>query len=175
MPTAPSKGPRSPLARSLANAAKQPPDPNLPIMCVLELRGHANILPAQADGIRQKALDLLEACEAAGIPLSGGFQPAGEEPPPLSPPEITVTGLDPISVVCGAADFPLHVLGTGFTSTSIILFNLSEEPTVFVSDRELTTICKASLATTPVTVPISVVGATASVDFTFLPAAVRKA
>jgi hypothetical protein len=174
MPTAQRKGPRSPLGRDLATPLKPPVDPNVPIMCVVELHGHANILPAQADVIRQKSLDLLEACEAAGIPLTGGFQPVGEELP-LVEEIATVTGLDPTSVLCGAADFPLHVLGTGFTSTSVILFNLSEEPTVFVSDRELTTIVKASLASTPITVPVSVVGAAASVDFTFLPAARRGA
>lgn len=96
---------------------------------------------------------------------------------PIGPDAVvtpTVTGVAPASAVCGGADITLHVLGTGFTTASVILFNGGQEPTTYVSGTELTTIVKPSLALNPVVVPVSVVGAPSAVDFAFT-AASRKA
>jgi hypothetical protein len=48
----------------------------------------------------------------------------------------------------------MHVYGSGFTATSVIMFNGGVEPTTRVSATELTTIVKPSLATVPVVVPV---------------------
>lgn len=51
----------------------------------------------------------------------------------------TVTSLVPNSAELGSPSFVLHVHGTGFKSNSIIVFAGQEEPTTFVSDKEVTT------------------------------------
>lgn len=81
--------------------------------------------------------------------------------------EPIVTGCTPSTAVCGGADFTLHVVGSGFTPSTVILFNGGEEPTTYVSASELTTGVKPSLVLAPVVVPVSVVGADTSADFTF--------
>ena len=50
----------------------------------------------------------------------------------------------------------LHVHGSGFTATSVITFNGGDEVTAFVSDTELTTGVKPSLAQAEVDVPVTV-------------------
>jgi predicted RecA/RadA family phage recombinase len=85
----------------------------------------------------------------------------------------TVTSVAPATAVCGGPDLTLHVSGTGFTESSVILFNGGEEPTTYVSATELTTLVKPSLAVNPVVVPVSVVGAPTAVNFTFTPGAAR--
>jgi hypothetical protein len=100
------------------------------------------------------AQSLLDAGYAVLAPLEEG-------PPP------EVTSLEPTGAICGGPDLTLHVLGTGFTEASVILFNGGEEVTVYVSPTELTTIVKPSLAPLAVVVPVSVVGALTAVDFAF--------
>jgi hypothetical protein len=90
----------------------------------------------------------------------------------LNPPApvgvaVTVTGLDPDTAAMDDPDLTLRVLGTGFTPDTVILFNNGEEPTVFVSDTEVTTGVKPSTASSPGRVPVSVLGAAESFDFTF--------
>lgn len=69
----------------------------------------------------------------------------------------TVTSLNPSSVAIGAEPFDIHVMGTGFNQSSVILFNGLEEPTTHVSDTELTTGINMPLWTAPAVVPVSVV------------------
>ena len=84
-----------------------------------------------------------------------------QESPPI------VTGCTPSTAVCGGADITLHVLGSGFTASDVILFNGGEEPTTYLSASELTTGVKPSLVLAPVVVAVSVDGAETSADFTF--------
>jgi hypothetical protein len=87
----------------------------------------------------------------------------------------TVTGITPTTAVCGGPDVTLHVQGTGFTPATVILFNGLEEPTVFVSATDVTTVVKPSLFLVPADCPVSVVGAgSAPVTFSFT-AALREA
>jgi hypothetical protein len=82
-----------------------------------------------------------------------------------------VDSLDPSSVELGSPSFDIHVMGSGFTPESVIVFNGYEEPTVFVSDSELTTGVNMSVWLAPAEVPVSVgsVGVQSeSVMFTFL-------
>jgi hypothetical protein len=79
-----------------------------------------------------------------------------------------VTGITPTTAVCGGPDVTLHVQGTGFTPATVILFNNLEEPTVFVSATDVTTLVKPSLFLVPADCPVSVVGAGGSaVTFSF--------
>jgi hypothetical protein len=50
-----------------------------------------------------------------------------------------LTGLTPASVALGAANFTLHVHGTGFGAGAVIVFAGQDEPTTVVSDTEVTT------------------------------------
>ena len=96
---------------------------------------------------------------------------AGQTKPP------TVTGLTPSSAVIGTPSFDLHVNGTNFTPTSVIVFNGGEEPTVFVSDKELTTGVNMDTVSGPVTVPVLVSSNGIYSDpmmFTFSEATARK-
>lgn len=82
----------------------------------------------------------------------------------------TITSLTPSSVVLGSPSFDLHVIGTGFTSSSIIVFNGSEEPTTYASATELTTGVDMSTAVTPIVVPVAVLNdgvMSDSMDFAF--------
>lgn len=81
---------------------------------------------------------------------------------PLTPPvapdvAATVTGLSPDTAVAGdAADIEMSVMGEGFTSASVIIFNGLEEPTTFVSAAQLTTGVKPSLFVVPADCPVGV-------------------
>jgi len=67
-----------------------------------------------------------------------------------------VTSLNPATVVIGSPAFDIHVMGTGFTPASVIMFAGLEEPTVFVSETELTTGVNMPLWTNPADVPVAV-------------------
>lgn len=87
----------------------------------------------------------------------------------------TLTALVPATARIGDPSFLLHAHGTGFTPSSVILWNGSPEPTTVVSATELTTIVNMVTATTPVTLPVAVqtadVHVTASLPFELQPAA----
>lgn len=94
---------------------------------------------------------------------------AGE---PVAP---VVSSLNPNSAVLGSPSFTLRVLGSGFTPSSVIIFNGGEEPTTFVSPTEITTGVNMGTAGVAVAVPVKVRNAngleSAPVDFTFSEAA----
>jgi len=68
-----------------------------------------------------------------------------------------VTSINPSTAALGSPSFTLHVMGTGFTSTSVIMWNGSEEPTIFVSASELTTEVDMSTAAVAIDIPVAVV------------------
>ena len=57
----------------------------------------------------------------------------GTNPPPV------LSSLQPASAALGAPNFTLHVIGTGFAASDVIVFAGQDEPTTFVSATELTT------------------------------------
>lgn len=73
-----------------------------------------------------------------------------------SSPFPIVASLNPSSAQLGSPNFTLHVLGTGFTPTSVIIWNGSPEPTVYVSDSELTTEVDMSTAQVAIDIPVAV-------------------
>lgn len=88
----------------------------------------------------------------------------------------TATALVPTSATIGDPSFTVHVQGTGFTPSSVILWNGLEEPTTVVSPTELTTGVNMPLWTAPAVVPVTVqTGGVHVTDppltFEFLPAA----
>jgi hypothetical protein len=115
--------------------------------------------------------------EGAG---QGGGGEAGGIGTEYETPEIEE--LEPDEVEAGSAeDITMHVHGTGFTDKSVITFNGLDEPTVFVSENEVTTIVKPSLFTVPAVCPVTVKNGgyeSEEVEFEFLepevPAATRK-
>jgi hypothetical protein len=96
------------------------------------------------------------------IPAGSTFELDIGDPP-------TLTSLSPDTAVSGDPDFILTCTGTDFTSGSVIMFGSEDEPTMMVSDTELTTGVKPSLFA-PAIVPVTVrTGKFTSdpVDFTF--------
>jgi len=87
--------------------------------------------------------------------------------PPVIP---TISVLTPNTAECGSADLEMKVTGTGFTPTSVIVFNGHDEPTDFISDTEVGTGVKPSLFAVPATCPIKVrdtAGVSNSLNFDF--------
>jgi hypothetical protein len=81
-----------------------------------------------------------------------------------------LSSLSPDTAVSGDPDFVLSCAGTGFRSSSVIIFGNEDELTTFVSDTEVTTGVKPSLfAPAVVSVKIRTPGLpdTDSIDFTF--------
>ena len=106
----------------------------------------------------------------ANVTIKGGEVPlivdSIEEAQAAAP---KVSGIAPDTVETGAADLTLVVTGSGFTAASVIIFGVNDEPTVFVSNTEISTVVKPSLFV-PDTVPVSVRNGPAhsgAVDFTF--------
>ncbi len=90
----------------------------------------------------------------------------------VEPPALT--SLSPAEVQIGAEPFDIHVMGSGFTPTSTILFNGFVEPTTFVSEGELMTGVDMTVWLTPAVVPVAVVNGDIQSDplyFEFLPSA----
>lgn len=78
---------------------------------------------------------------------------------PDSLPTPVVSSLVPATAVIGAANFTLHVHGTGFTPGCKIVFNGYEEPTTLVSVTELTTGVNMAVWTAPsLPLPVAVRG-----------------
>ena len=78
--------------------------------------------------------------------------------PPVSPAFITapvLSGLSPDNAESGSADLTLSCLGSGFTSSSVIVFGQEDEPTTLVSESEVTTIVKPALFV-PDVIPVTV-------------------
>lgn len=90
-----------------------------------------------------------------------GSSLAGPIPETITPPDPalapTIVSLDPDTAVLGSADFTLRVLGMNYTEQSLIIFAGQEEPIVFVSAEEITTIVKPSLGWGAVTLPVQVI------------------
>ena len=64
--------------------------------------------------------------------------------------------LDPPTAEMGAAPVTLRCIGSGFTTTSQIVFNSGEENTTYVSETEVTTEVDPSTASGPWTIPVLV-------------------
>lgn len=96
---------------------------------------------------------------------------AGPAPVPV------VSSLSPSSAVLGSPSFDLHVLGSQFSPTSVIVFAGHDEPTFFVSDGELTTGVDMSVWNGPDALPVCVRNADGVTSdpllFTFTVAATR--
>jgi hypothetical protein len=74
----------------------------------------------------------------------------GEVPAP------TVESLNPPSAALGDPNFTLHVLGSGFTPDSVIVWNGGEEITTVVGTTEATTEVDMSTATVAMPIPVLV-------------------
>lgn len=84
-----------------------------------------------------------------GVPVD-----PGAPVPDVAP---VISSLSPASAVAGdATDITLIVTGSGYLTNSIIMFGGLDEPTVIVSDTELSTIVKCSLFVNPDDVAVNV-------------------
>jgi hypothetical protein len=91
----------------------------------------------------------------AGVTVQGNEAPVIGTKDTVDAPPI-LTQLVPSAAAIGDPPVVMTVNGSGFTSQSIIVFNGGDEPTTFVSDTELSTVIKPSLASAPGTVPVTV-------------------
>jgi hypothetical protein len=92
---------------------------------------------------------LAETLRAIGFVSIDGWTDA-----PTTPPAIA--SLSPDTVVLGAADFDVHVLGSGFGLDSVIVFNGHDEPTTITDDGDVSTGVDMSVWLAPATVPVQV-------------------
>jgi hypothetical protein len=88
-----------------------------------------------------------------GEPVEGLPAPE-EEPVPAADP--VLDSIEPESVDLGSPDVTVFFRGSGFTATSVIVWNGGDEPTGYVSETELTTVVKPSTASGAIDVPVSV-------------------
>lgn len=101
----------------------------------------------------KEVLDLCCSDSASAKKAYAAIQFILSTAPPVAP---IVTSLEPATAVIGDPSFDIHVIGTGFTPDSVIVFNGFDEPTTFVSDTELTTGVNMPLWQAPAVVPVSV-------------------
>jgi hypothetical protein len=73
---------------------------------------------------------------------------------PVVPP--VVNSLNPGSTTIGDPSFDIHVIGTGFTPESVIVFNGFDEPTTYVSATDVSTGVNMDVWLAPATVPVAV-------------------
>lgn len=129
-----------------------------------------NVNPS--DPYPQSLTDFLATIAEGGVSNdgsegSGGGNGGGGEdlPPPV------VDELVPATAELNSPDVTLHVMGSGFVAGSVIVFAGQDEPIVFVSDEEITTIITLSLPWGAVKVPVFVRNPdgqeSASLDFEF--------
>lgn len=131
---------------------------------LVNVRGHGIMPDASVPALQAAVTRISDLAAEAGFPLRVDCVVTEPDTPAAIP---IVSSVVPASAVCGGPDVTLHVHGTGFVGTSVILFNAGAEPTTYVSATEVTTVVKPSLASAAITVPVSVAGATTAADFTF--------
>ena len=73
---------------------------------------------------------------------------------PITAPAIA--SLSPDTVALGAADFDVHVLGSGFGLDSVIVFNGHDEPTTITDDGDVSTGVNMAVWQAPASVPVQV-------------------
>ena len=93
---------------------------------------------------------------------------------PVASP-LRLLALEPDTAELGSEDITLHARGSGFQVGATISFSGNDEPTVYVTSEDVTTIVKPSLGWGAVSLPVYVRnpdgGLTAELDFTFTEAA----
>lgn len=87
----------------------------------------------------------------------GGGSSANVTPPP-PPPPILLSSISPIVAMQNSGDFTLTAHGSGFTSSSAIVFNSVSEPTSLVNSTELTAHISNSGVSQPGTFQVGVSG-----------------
>ena len=75
------------------------------------------------------------------------------EPGELAP---VLTSLSPATAVVGSANPTVHIMGTGFTAESVLVWNGTDDTSVYVSPTELTTLVDMTTVTGASTVPVKV-------------------
>lgn len=98
----------------------------------------------------QPALVVQSQAVFALLPGPGTWRDTPYPPPP------GLTSLNPTTAMLGGPNFTLHVLGSGFSPTSVIVWNGADEPTTFISESEVTTDVDMSTATVAMDVPVAV-------------------
>ncbi len=103
--------------------------------------------------VRGVAITLVIAALMLVVSGCGGTQ---KNPAPPPPPAITVSTLVPSFVVAGGTNFSLFVNGSGFTSSSVVLWSGNAVPTTFGTSAILTASISSALIAAPGTVTITV-------------------
>lgn len=100
----------------------------------------------------------IEVHDWDGTPLQHphGEPDRPELPPPTQAQAPAITSLSPNTAVVGGPDLTMTVVGSGFTSGSVIVWNGSDEPTTVVSATQVSTGVKPSTASGPWAIPVAV-------------------
>lgn len=139
------------------------PDPFAPVL--LKSRSLA-VSEEQSDYLKQildRACSDSRFAQKAFVAITGVLT-AGSVVPPV------INTLSPNTLEIGDPDATLHVFGSGFLASSVIVFAGVEEPTTFVSPTELTTGINMSVWLGPAVLPVTVRNGSVEsdpVNFTF--------
>lgn len=115
--------------------------------------------PTQEENDMAAAGVYIERHEWDGSPIQNIYGSSPPELPELPPPvgqAPTISSLNPNTAVVGGADLTMTVNGSGFTPSSVIVWNGGDEPTTYGSASQVSTGVKPSTASGPYTVPIAV-------------------
>lgn len=121
-----------------------------------------------AEPYPQSLTDFLKVIDEGGV-SNDSSQGSGGEGEDMPPPDLDE--LVPATAELDSPDVTMHVMGSGFVAGSVIVFADHDEPVVFVSSEEITTVVKPSLSWGAVSVPVMVRNPdgkeSASLDFEF--------
>jgi IPT/TIG domain len=67
-----------------------------------------------------------------------------------------LTNLSPNQGMAGSSDITVTINGTGFTDTSVLVWNGADDVCTFVSDTQLTTIVRLSMSTVQIACTVEV-------------------
>lgn len=85
-----------------------------------------------------------------------------------APPAATITSFAPASTIAGSQAFVLTVTGTGFNSTSMVIWNGTSLPTTYSSATQITAFVNSTLLALPAQANVTVVNSGAAASATAL-------
>jgi predicted flap endonuclease-1-like 5' DNA nuclease len=92
------------------------------------------------------------------IPLEPKYEPDESVPPEIvPPPEAPVLdSITPVSAPIQSGDVTATIAGSGFTASSVVVWNGIDDTSTFVDENTITTVIKTDMAGVPSTVTVAV-------------------
>jgi predicted flap endonuclease-1-like 5' DNA nuclease len=92
------------------------------------------------------------------IPLEPIYEPDESVPPEIVPPSEApvLDSITPVSAPIQSGDVTATIAGSGFTASSIVVWNGIDDTSTFVDENTITTVIKTDMAGVPSTVTVAV-------------------